>query len=59
MGNGSVAAGAAALVGLDGFVVVAMDLIDREHWLLVETPAANASSPRYRHRRVPGGRHDE
>ena len=45
MGNGSDAADVAALVGLDGFAVRAMTLVDGEHWLLVETTRTRAGCP--------------
>jgi hypothetical protein len=37
--------GATALLGMDGFVVLTMDLIDGEWWLLVETTATVAGCP--------------
>jgi transposase len=45
VGNGSDAASVTALVGLDGFVVRAMDRLDGEHWLLIETVPARAGCP--------------
>jgi hypothetical protein len=35
--NGSGEPSATALVGMDGFVVVAQTVADGEHWLLIET----------------------
>jgi transposase len=43
MGDGS--GGATALLGMDGFVVLVMDHVEGEWWLLVETSAAVAGCP--------------
>ena len=41
MANGSGEPSATALVGMDGFVVVAQTVADGEHWLLIETAATD------------------
>lgn len=45
VGNGSDAAGMAALLGMNGFVVTAQTVRDGEHWLLVETTTTRLACP--------------
>ena len=45
MANGSGEPSATALVGMDGFVVVAQTVADGEHWLLIETAATRSWCP--------------
>lgn len=45
MGNGSEAAGVAALLGMDGFVVTAHVVRDGEHWLAIETTTQRLACP--------------
>ena len=57
MGNGSgTGLSAAALVGLDGFVVTAQTMREGEHWLVVETTTARAWCPSCGVRAVGNGR---
>ena len=45
MANGSGEPSATALMGMDGFVVVAQTVADGEHWLLIETTAPRSWCP--------------